>query len=282
VILAAAADLHTNLAALRIWMIGGEPLTSALTCQFYEQLPGAALINFYGLTEGDATYHVTSPGFHYDTNVPIGRAVQDTRVYLLDENLKAVPDGQAGEICLAGEGLSHKYLNCPELNAERWVPNPFATDGSYARLFRTGDTGRVNSDGQIEYLGRRGRLIKVRGFRVELDEVEAVLAQHPAVDQGVAVAKQPGGKGDASSRHQMFIVAYAVLKHGKAVSSDDLREFLQDRLPDHALPSMIFFLDALPLSANGKIDFYALSQLELVEREECETGLVNKSSLPSS
>jgi len=271
VILAAAEDLHTNLAALQTWMIGGEPLTSVLACQFYEQLPRAVLINFYGLTEGDATYHVTSPGFHYDTNVPIGRAVQDTRVYLLDENLKAVPDGQAGEICLAGEGLSDKYLNCPELNVERWVSNPFATDGSYARLFRTGDTGRINSDGEIEYLGRRDRLVKVRGFRVELGEVEAALAQHPAVDQGVAVAKQPGGNGGVSLRHQTYIVAYAVLKPGETATSHDLRDFLKDHLPDHAMPAMIFLLDMLPLSPNGKIDFHALSQLEVVEREVCKT-----------
>jgi amino acid adenylation domain-containing protein len=271
VILAAAEDLHTNLAALRTWMIGGEPLSGALTRQVYEKLPTAVLINFYGLTEGDATCHVTLSGFPYDTNVPIGRPVQDTRVYLLDENLNPIPDGQAGEICLAGEGISYKYLNCPELNTERWVSNPFATDGSYARLFRTGDMGRINSDGEIEYLGRRDRLIKVRGFRVELGEVEAALAQHPAVDQGVAVAKQPGGAEDVSLRHQTYIVAYVVLKRGKAATSHDLRDFLKNRLPDHAMPSIIFLIDALPLSPNGKVDFHALSQLEPVEREVCET-----------
>ncbi|HJQ14980.1 MAG TPA: amino acid adenylation domain-containing protein [Anaerolineales bacterium] len=271
VILAAAEDLHTKLTSLQTWMIGGEPLSAALTHQFYEKLPRAVLINFYGLTEGDATWHLTSPGLQYDTNVPIGRPVQDTRVYLLDENLKPVPEGQAGEICLAGEGISCKYLNCPELNAERWVSNPFATDGSYARLFRTGDIGRINPDGEIEYLGRRDRLIKVRGFRVELGEVEAVLAQHPAVEQGVAVAKQPSRNGDVSLRHQTYIVAYVVLKRGEAATSSDLRDFLKDHLPDHAMPSMISLLDTFPLSPNGKVDFYALSQLEPVEREVCET-----------
>jgi amino acid adenylation domain-containing protein len=273
VILAAEQDLQTKLAALRTWMVGGEPLTPALTCQFYEQLPNARLINFYGLTEGDATYHITSHLCQYDTSIPVGRPVQDTKVYLLDENLQPVPEGQAGEICLSGEGLSDKYLNCPELNAERWISNPFATDGSYARLFCTGDMGRLNSDGEIEYLGRRDRLVKVRGFRVELGEVEAALAQHPAVDQGVVVTRQPGRNGDGSLRHQVSLVAYVVLKHGELTNSHDLREFLNDRVPDHAIPAKIFILDSLPLSPNGKVDFHVLSQLE-VEKEMRETYIL--------
>lgn len=269
VVLAAEQDLQTKLAALRTWMIGGEPLTPALARQFYEQLPKAVLINFYGLTEGDATYHITSPTCPYDTHVPIGHALQDTKVYLLDENLKVVPEGQAGEIYLAGEGLSYKYLNCPELNVERWISNPFAIDASYARLFRTGDMGRINSVGEIEYLGRRDRLVKVRGFRVELGEVEAALTQHPAVDQGVVVAKQAGGNGDVSLSHQASIVAYVVIKYGETATSHDLRDFLKDRLPDHAMPVRIFILDALPLSPNGKVDFLVLSQLD-AEKETRE------------
>ncbi len=271
VILAVKEDLDTKLAALRTWMIGGEPLTAALTHQFYEQLPKAVLVNFYGLTEGDATCHVTSPVIQYDTSVPVGRPVQDTKVYLLDESLKPVPAGKPGEICIAGEGLFHKYLNCPELNAERWISNPFASDDSYARLFRTGDVGRLRYDGEIEYLGRRDRLVKVRGFRVELGEVEAALSQHPAVDQCVAVAKQPGGNGNISLQHQTYVVMYAVLKRDKTASSHDLRDFLRDHLPAHAMPSMIFVLDSFPLSPNGKVDFHALSQLDPMEREMCET-----------
>lgn len=271
VILSAEEDLDTKLDSLRTWMIGGEPLTAALTRQFYQQLPRAVLINFYGLTEGDGTFHAASPAFQYDTGVPIGRAVPDTQVHLLDEDLNPVPAGQLGEICLAGEGLSHKYLNCPELNAERWVSNPFASNGSYARLFRSGDMGRLNSYGEIEYLGRRDRLVKVRGFRVELGEVEAALFQHPAVEQCVTVAKQPGGNGSASLQHQTYLVAYAVLKRRQRASSHNLRDFLKDRLPDSALPAMIFILDSFPLSPNGKVDFHVLSQLDPVERESCET-----------
>jgi amino acid adenylation domain-containing protein len=270
VILSAEENMDQKLAALKTWMIGGEPLTAALTRQFYKQLPKAVLINFYGLTEGDATCHVTSPVFQYDTSVPIGNPVQGTHVYLLDESLKPVPAGKPGEICLAGEGLFHKYLNCPELNAERWVSNPFISDNPNARLFRTGDLGRLRADGQIEYLGRRDRMVKVRGFRVELGEVETALSHHPSVDQCVAVAKQPGGSGRSSLHHQTYIVLYAVLKSGEDVLARNLRDFLKDRLPDHAIPTMIFIRDSLPLSPNGKVDVPALLRLDPIERESCE------------
>ena len=265
VILSAGGDLDTKIDSLRTWMVGGEPLTASLAHQFFEQLPRAVLINFYGLTEGDATFHVASPRFPYDTSVPVGRAVQDTKVYLLDENLNLVAPGQPGEICLAGEGLFHKYLNCPELNEARWVSNPFAETDSYRRLFRTGDMGQLGSNGEIQYLGRRDRLVKVRGFRVELGEVEAALSRHPSVDQCVAVAKQPGENGSLQPR--TYIVVYVVLRRGENASSQDLREFLKDRLPEYALPAMIYLVDAFPLSPNGKVDFYALSQLDAGERE---------------
>ena len=279
VILAADENLDTKLACLRTWMIGGEPLTAGLAHQFYNQLPKAVLINFYGLTEGDATFHIVSPVSQYDTGVPIGHPVQDTKVYLLNEYLKPVSTGKPGEICLAGEGLFHKYLNCPELNAERYVPNPFAHRGSYARLFRTGDLGRVNSDGEIEYLGRRDRIVEVHGFRVELEEVESALVLHPAVDQCVAVAKQPGGNGIISLQHQTYVVTYAVLKRNTAASSHELRDFLKDRLPDHAMPAMISLLDSFPLSPNGKVDFHTLSQLHSTERELCESYIPPRDSL---
>jgi len=269
-ILSAKEDLGTKLASLGTWIIGGEALTTVLARQFYEQLPQAVLINFYGLTEGDATCHITSPLVLYDTSVPIGRPVQNTKVYLLDEDLKPISEGKPGEICLSGEGLFQQYLNCPELNAERWMSNPFESDPSYARLFRTGDIGRLRSDGEIEYLGRRDRMIKVRSCQVELGEVEAALSQHPAVDQCVAVAQQPRGNIGISLQDSTSILAYAVLKRGETASPQDLCAFLKDHLPDQAVPSTIFLLDFLPLSANGKVDIYALLKLHPMEREVCE------------
>ncbi|HUE99713.1 MAG TPA: amino acid adenylation domain-containing protein [Anaerolineales bacterium] len=243
VIFSAEENVDKKLSALKNWMIGGEPLTGALTREFHKKLPNAILINYYGLTEGDASYHVTSPAFEYATSVPIGRPAGNTKIYLLDEYLNLVPEGQAGEIYLAGDGLFYEYFNCPELNAERWISNPFGSDGSYARLFRTGDMGRLRPDGEIEYVGRRDRMVKVRGFRVELGEVEALLSQYPAVDQCVVVAKQPAADGENCLVQQIQIVAYAVLKHGETASSQDLRDYLQGHLPDYALPSLVLTLD---------------------------------------
>jgi thioesterase domain-containing protein len=131
--------------------------------------------------------------------------------------------------------------------------------------------GRLGPNGEIQYLGRRDRLVKVRGFRVELDEVEAALSRHPAVDQCVAVAKQPGGNGNSSLQHQTYIVAYAVLRRTETASSRALRDFLKDWLPDYAVPTMIFVIDTFPLSPNGKVDIHALLQLNFMERELCET-----------
>jgi thioesterase domain-containing protein/acyl carrier protein len=279
VILSAEEDLKSKLDSLHTWLIGGEPLTATLARQFFEHLPEAVLINFYGLTEGDATSHLTHPSVAYETSVPIGRPIQNTKVYLLDESLNPVPDGEPGEICLAGEGLFHQYLNCPELNVERWLPNPFESDSAYARLFRTGDVGRLRPDGEIEYLGRRDRMIKIRGFRVELGEVEAALAKHPAVDQCVAVVKQLGETDQASRQQGAYLLAYAVLKPGETISSQDLHEFLKDRLPNPALPSTIYLLDSMPLSPNGKADVQALLQLHTMEREVRENYVPARDAL---
>ena len=261
-ILSAEENLDRKLGCLKTWMIGGEPLTAALTREFYRALPEAVLINYYGLTEGDAAYHITSPEYQYTTNVPIGRPVRNAKIYLLDEYLSPVAAGKAGEICLAGEGLFHAYVNCPELNAERWVVNPFDTDVAYARLFRTGDVGRFRYDGEIEFLGRRDRMVKVRGFRVELGEVEAILAQHPAVGQCAVVAKHPAEYGTASASQvdKTHLIAYITLQPGQSAGVHELREFLRCHLPDFAVPSAVLLLDSMPLTPNGKVDLHALPE----------------------
>ena len=268
VILSAGEELNAKLDSLKIWMSGGEPLTATLTRQFYEQLPRAVLINFYGLTEGDASFHVISASSQYETGVPVGRPVAATQVYVLGEDLKPVPQGESGEICLAGEGLSHQYLNAPELNAERWVSNPFSSDPSYGRLFRTGDIGRFRADGELEYLGRRDRLVKVRGFRVELGEVEAALAEHPAVEQCMATL-----------RRETDIAVYVILEQGKTTTSHELHGFLRNHLPEQARPGMIFLVDSFPLSPNGKVDYHALARLHPAEKERLETYVAPRSPL---
>jgi non-ribosomal peptide synthetase component F len=141
VILTAYDDIQPRLARLKTWLIGGEPLTATLVKSFYEKLPQANLINFYGLTEGDATFY---PVCTSETAPAVGRPVQNTKVYVLDSHLQPVPPGLPGEICLSGEGLFREYWNRPELNAEKWIANPFnnAPNGPFSRLFRTGDMGR--------------------------------------------------------------------------------------------------------------------------------------------
>jgi amino acid adenylation domain-containing protein len=270
VILSTEANLDEKLSALKTWMVGGEPLTGALVHLFYKRLSAAVLINYYGLTEGDATCYVTSAGVEYDSGVPIGRPVRGTKVYLLDELLRPVPEGTPGEIYLAGEGLFHEYLNRPELNAERWVSIPLRLDRPYGRLFRTGDIGQLRADGELEYLGRSDRMVKVRGFRVELGEVEAILSQHPAVDQCVIGAKQ---SADSAARltEQTQIVAYAVLKQGESAASGELRDFLKDRLSDYALPATVLILDSFPLSPNGKVNLLALPEPTSVRKASNES-----------
>lgn len=279
VILSTAEDLQEKLGALKTWIIGGEPLTAALTRDFYEALPQAMLINYYGLTEGDGCYHVTSPHYQYMNLVPIGRPVRNTRVYLLDEHLSPVPAGKAGEICIAGEGLSQGYVNCPEFNAERWTANPFDSDPAYARLFRTGDMGRYRYDGEIEFLGRRDRMVKVRGFRVELGEVEAVLAQHPAVQQCAVTAKHPPEEGQASLAEKTYLVAYVTLEAGQQATEEELREFLRCRLPEFAVPSMVLVLESMPLTPNGKVDILSLPDPEAVFRQSHRKHLAPRDAL---
>ena len=279
VILSAEENLERKLHTLKTWMIGGEPLTAALTREFHRALPKAVLINYYGLTEGDAAYHITSSEYQYTTNIPIGRPVRNTKIYLLDEHLSPVPAGKAGEIYVAGEGLSHSYINCPELNAERWVVNPFDTDMAYARLFRTGDVGRFRYDGEIEFLGRRDRMVKVRGFRVELGEVEAILAQHPAVGQCAVVAKQLATDNGISLTDKTHLVAYITLQPGQKAGVQELREFLRCRLPDFAVPAAVLLLDSMPLTPNGKVDFHALPEPNSVASQRQNNSVAPRDDL---
>lgn len=247
-----AAGAAQKLARLRTWMVGGEALHGALAEQFYEQFPQATLINYYGLTEGDAACHVVQRGYDYPGSVPIGRPVRNTKIYLLEEDLSTVAPGQPGEIALASEGLFREYLGRDDLNVQRWKPNPFEADagGPYGRIFLTGDLGRIDAGGELEYLGRRDRMAKIRGFRVELGEVEAALLRHPAVEACAAAARSVDG--------QARLAAYVVPRAGADITSAALLAFARETLPDFAVPSAMALLEALPLTPNGKIDLAAL------------------------
>ncbi|WP_259740775.1 non-ribosomal peptide synthetase, partial [Pseudomonas poae] len=219
--------------------------------ELFQRLPGCRLHNHYGPTESHVTTALTLEGDARAWPVlpSIGVPVANTRIYLLDEHLQPVPLGVAGEIYIGGACVARGYLHRDDLTAERFLADPFMPNG---RLYKTGDLGRYQADGQIDYLGRNDGQIKIRGFRVELGEIEARLAQHPGIRDAAVLVREdsPGDKR---------LVAYFTA-HAEAVPTgvDALREHLQALLPDYMIPAAYVQLDALPLSPNGKLDRRAL------------------------
>jgi len=231
---------------LRLVIIGGEVARPNLVARWLTLTgPRPRLVNTYGLTEATAVSlqaDLTAPPA--GTAVPIGRPFAGTGVHLLDERLAPVPPGQVGELYLSGPGLARGYLRQPALTAERFIRHSF--DGQPpARLYRTGDLARRRPDGQFEFVGRADRQVKIRGHRIELSEIEAVLRQHPAGRETAVIARDdlPGGRQ---------LVAYV------AGAADGLSDFLQTRLPAYMQPAAIVPLPALPRLPNGKVDRAAL------------------------
>jgi amino acid adenylation domain-containing protein len=241
---------------VRQLLAGGDVLSVPHVVRALERLPRTQLINGYGPTENTTftcCHRITAPPLP-GRSVPIGRPIANTQVYILDREQQPVPVGVPGELYTGGDGLARGYLNRPELTAEKFVRHPFSVDAD-ARLYRTGDLARWLPDGSIEFLGRIDRQVKIRGFRVEPAEVESVLAQHPEVKEcAVLVRDDPsGGK---------CLAAYIVSKRTPAPSADTWRVFLEQKVPEHLVPSAFVALDALPLTPNGKLDTAALPPLD--------------------
>ncbi|TYR63265.1 non-ribosomal peptide synthetase [Streptomyces parvus] len=235
----AGLDPHT-VPDLRTVLTGSDRVPAELTAAWADK----QVLNVYGSTEAtaDSTVHVcdTEDG---DTP-PVGRPIAGNRVYLLDDRAELVPPGTVGEICLGGAGVARGYLGQPGLTAAKFTADPF-DDVPGARLYRTGDLGRWRADGALEFLGRADHQVKVRGFRVELGEVEAALLRRPEVGNAIVVARD------------RRLVAY-VVPEAAPLDTARLRDGLRDVLPDHMVPSVIMPLETLPLTASGKIDRRAL------------------------
>ena len=255
------------LSNIKVIFIGGEAIQTAKVQQWqtvtghYSPLP--RLFNGYGPTEATIAttfYQFTSPTI---TNVPIGRPISNTQIYILDACLQPVPVGVAGELHIGGVGLARGYFNRPELTQEKFIPNSFEKDevipptplnkggNEPSKLYKTGDLARYLPDGNIEYVGRIDNQVKIRGFRIELGEIEAVLSQNQAVQSSCVIVREdnPGEKQ---------LVAYIVPKLGVKLTSGDLRQFLSHKLPGYMVPGAFVMLESFPLTANGKIDRRAL------------------------
>jgi amino acid adenylation domain-containing protein len=239
--------------SLRLVIVGGERAQPHLL-EAWRKAAGARVrwINTYGPTETSViatSYELPSSG-SLPSPLPIGRPIANTKIYIVDENLQPVPVGVAGEIHIGGPGLARGYLNQPESTAAKFISDPFSPDPE-ARLYKTGDLARYLPTGEIEFVGRRDFQIKIRGFRVEPGEIEAVLARHSSVREAVVVAREDG-------LNNRRLVAYVVPAAGSGSSAAELRSFLKKELPDYMVPSDFLVLDQWPLTPNGKVDRAAL------------------------
>ncbi|MCG8927146.1 non-ribosomal peptide synthetase [Lentzea sp. CC55] len=229
---------------LRLLVVGGDALQAQHARTARERRPGLRIVNAYGPTETTMTCTVHTLG-EIGAHVPIGRPFAGMRAFVLDPWLRPVPAGVAGELFVGGPGVARGYVGRPDLTAERFVPDPTRPG---ARLYRTGDRARWRADGTLEFLGRADDQVKIRGFRVEPGEVEALLTTHGDV-RAAAVVALASGTGKR-------LVAYVVTDAATA----ELRAFLRGKLPDYLVPSAFVTLDALPLTANGKLDRRALPE----------------------
>ncbi|HEX7240435.1 MAG TPA: amino acid adenylation domain-containing protein, partial [Longimicrobiaceae bacterium] len=256
--------------SVRRVVCSGEALSPEVAERFHGRLPAAELHNLYGPTEAavDVTYHACVPG---ESMVPIGRPVANTRIHILDAWLQEVPVGVPGELYIGGVQVGRGYHGRPELTAERFVPDPFSSTGG-ERLYRTGDRARWLATGEVEYLGRLDEQVKVRGFRIELGEIEAALLREPGVREAVAAARE-----DAPGHAR--IVAYVVADAEGAPSAPALRARLKEVLPDYMVPAAFVFLEALPLSPNGKLDRAALPAPEWTRPEEAGETVAPRDSV---
>jgi len=256
---------------LRLMLSASEPLLSDIPHIWKTEFHHPAQhVHMFGQTETAGivcAYRIPENLKPEVTSVPIGNPIANTEIFVLDEEQNPCPPGVAGELYIGGAGVGRGYVNRPELTDEKFIPHPFnGREG--ARLYRTGDWARCNAEGQIEFAGRRDQQVKLRGFRIELGEVEAALARHPSIRESVVIARDSGA--------EKRLLAYFVADES-GLKIAELRTFLSAELPDYAVPSAFVQLEALPLSANGKVD-----RLALPEPEDLRSALSSEFVAPGS
>ncbi len=272
------ARTHTPIpASLRLMIVGSEAV-SKVTLEHWQRLSGGriAWCNVYGLSETTLIALTYGPddteGWEQYTSVPIGRPLANTEAYVLDAQFQLVPVGVPGELYLGGPALARGYLGRPDLTAERFVPNPFKTDGS--RLYRTGDLVRYLPGGVLVFLGRVDSQVKVHGYRVELEEIEALLKQYPGVREAVVLAQKErphdsegANTGQEATAEQasgsVRLVGYLATAIQASALQDRLLRYLEAHLPPYMVPSELVMLESLPLTPGGKVDRRALATLRL-------------------
>ncbi|MGL5062519.1 MAG: non-ribosomal peptide synthetase [Microcoleus sp.] len=253
---------------VRLVIVGGEKASRAIYAQWLQQVGQyPRWLNAYGPTETTVTATIFDPiAEGYDPSeaeIPIGRPLPNSQIYILDENLNALPDGEIGEMYIGGPGLARGYLNLPDRTASKFIPNPFS-DRPGAKLYKTGDNARYLPNGTLEFIGRIDFQVKIRGFRIELLEIENYLEKYPSTQKAMVLAREdvPG---------ERRLVAYIIPKHGQQIDRPALRTFLQTKLPAYMIPAAIVVMENFPITPNGKVDrgaFPAPQVADLVQDSE--------------
>ncbi|MEB3282828.1 MAG: amino acid adenylation domain-containing protein [Lyngbya sp.] len=261
-ILSQLLSQQSKLSQINCLIIGGDALLADNLSFWRKNTPKTRLINEYGPTEtvvGCCVYEVPTPA-SLSGAVSIGRPIANTQLYILDRYLQPVPIGVPGELYIGGLGVARGYLNRPDLTAEKFIPNPFNTNKTQDRLYKTGDLARYLTDGNIEYLGRLDHQVKIRGFRIELGEIEAVLTQHPEVQEARVTVQE----NSANQRLVAYIIVHSDIQDSSLEIQNKLHHFLKNKLPHYMIPNAFIVLSAFPLTPNGKVDLKALPKVEEV------------------